>query len=184
MSGIYKLAGRADLRNMGKFFQRIGANVFRFRPGEMKDFSKLLLANVQKYVPKRTGILSTSLVAQADYNAIMVVARTDIQLSSGYQKEYAEYVEAGVFGKEQSRLVPTPGEHGGPMFVMTPETVVETGEMESVLAWAERSTEFAKATAHGYAQFMRAGLTDTMPTLLRNLRVIIQDKYVRQYKGM
>lgn len=180
MSGIYKLAGRADLRNIGKMFQRIGANVFRFRPGELKDFSNLLLANVQKYVPKRTGVLSTSLVAQAHYNAISVTARADIQLTSDYRKEYAEYVEAGVFGKEQSRLVPTPGEHGGPMFVITPERVADIDIEESFA----QSTEFARQTAHGYAQFMRAGLTDTMPTLLRNLRVIIQNKYVKQYVGL
>lgn len=183
MSGIYKLAGRADLRNIGKFFRRIGANVFRFRPGELKDFSELLLANVRKYVPKRTGVLTTSLTAQADYNAIMVFARAEIQLSSEYKKEYAEWVEAGVFGKDISRLVPTPGEYGGPMFVITPEGVSGLSEAEVIEQFAQ-SSEFARETASGYAQFMRAGLTDTMPILLKNLRVIIQNKYVRQYGGL
>jgi len=176
------MQGRADLRSVGKFFSKCGANIFRFRPGELQDFSKLLLDNVRKYVPIRTGVLTSSLFAKADYNAIMVVARAEIQFGSDYRKQYAEWVEAGVFGKEQSRLVRTPGEeYGGPMFVITPESMMN---MEEISQEFKSSTEFARKTAHGYAQFMRAGLTDTMPTLLRNLRIIIQNKYVRQYTGM
>jgi len=174
---FYKLQGRKYLPNIGKFFRKMGANVFRFMPGELKDLSKILLENVRKYVPKDTGTLSSSLVAEANINSIQIVALSSIQLSSQYMKEYAQFVEAGVFGKDVSRLVPTP-EFGGPSVVRSPEDI--NYDLLNML----QATRLAHETLHGYAQFMRAGIYDTFPILLKYLSKLISDKVKREYRAI
>ena len=174
--GVYKLQGRAHLKDIGRFFRKAGSNLFRFLPGELKDMSKELLEAVHKYVPVDTGVLKSSLIAEANYNSIQVVARSIIQLSSPYEKEYAEYVEAGVFGKDKSRLIETP-DKGGPRVVRAPESFGEDLEGFDRLTEAGR---VAQRITHGYAQFMRAGIADVLPKLMRTLRRIMDPKWLHE----
>jgi hypothetical protein len=178
---LYKLTGRVHLANIGRFFRRAGTNIFRFMPGELKDFSEELLEAVKRYVPVDTGTLKSSLVAEANYNSIQVVARTSIMMDSAYKKDYAEYVEAGIFGKDKSRLIKTP-EFGGESVVRSPGSF---GEADAELyANMKIAQEAAHETAHGYAQFMRAGIYDVMPLLMKNMRRIIIPKVMGHAKAL
>ncbi len=180
---FYKVQGYANTKMMGRFFRKIGSNLFRFRPRELQDLSGILLANVQRYVPVRTGVLKSSLMAQADINAIIVVAQASIQLTSEYRKEYAEWVEAGVFGKDESRMIKTP-DYGGPHLVMSPagaDMMNEQIDFELMMAVAGQE---AQATVNGFAQFMRAGLYDTMPALIQHFRRIIKAKVLSEYRAI
>ena len=56
---IYKLTGRAHLKDIGRFFRMAGTNIFRFMPGELGEMSDELLAAVKRYVPVDTGILKS-----------------------------------------------------------------------------------------------------------------------------
>lgn len=178
MSGLYKLTGRAWLGDIGRFFRTAGTNVFRFLPGELRDLSEYLLEKVKEYVPVRTGILKSSLMAQADINAIQVVARTDIQVLSEYAKEYAEYVEAGVFGKDKTKMIKTP-HMGGPILVKSPK-FTEGNILDRIVAQA--LGEAAIEVQNGYAQFMRAGIFDAMPVIIENLKRIIDYKAMKEYR--
>jgi len=180
--GIYKLQGKAHLKNIGRFFTIAGKNIFRFMPGELDDLSEGLLESVKQYVPVRTGTLRSSLVASAYMNAIEVVARTDILISSEYAKEYAGYVEAGVFGKDETRLIKTPQE-GGPILVKSPKAY--EGSLDSAEMYIDQAVgEAAYKVINGYAQFMRAGIYDYFPTLMKSLARFIQYKAKKTYKGL
>lgn len=177
---FYKLQGRKTLADMGPFFRKVGSTLFRFMPRELDDLSEYLLEAVQKYVPVRTGALKMSLVAEANINMIAVVARAEMLLSSEYQKDYAEFVEAGVFGKDMSRLIRTP-KKGGPSLVMSPESTGGAMPFEVDDDMLVAITEYARETVGGYAQFMRAGMYDAMPELLFRFSVIIEKKVKREY---
>jgi hypothetical protein len=170
---IYKLTGRAHLKDIGRFFRTAGTNIFRFLPGELQEMSNELLESVKQYVPVRTGTLQSSLIAQAEYNAIQVVARTAIMEDSAYRKDYAEFVEAGVFGKDKSRVIPTP-DFGGPALVKSPKAF--EGDIIEQLTSAAIG-EAAHEVEHGYAQFMRAGIYDVWPKLLSMFSRIIDPRW-------
>lgn len=176
---IYKLAGKVNLSDIGIFFRVLGANIFRFLPRELDDLSNYLLEKVKQYVPVRTGTLKSSLIAEANINSIQVVAQSQILLSSEYKKEYAKYVEAGVFGKDMSKMIPTPG-FGGPSIVRSPGSVPDIVERTFMMALGE----IAQQTINGYAQFMRAGIYDAFPEIVRSLRQIIQSKVIRTYRKL
>ncbi len=178
---LYKLQGRVHLNNLGKFFRRAGTNIFRFMPGELLEYSEGLLEAVKQYVPVDTGTLRSSLIAEANYNSIQVVARTTIMMDSAYKKDYAGYVEAGIFGKDKSRLIETP-DFGGEAVVRSPGSF---GESDAELyANMKIAQEAAHETTHGYAQFMRAGIYDFLPTLIKGLRRIISPKVLHTHRSL
>jgi hypothetical protein len=176
---IYKLQGRAHLSGIGRWFRAAGFNAFRFMPGELQDLSDELLDAVKAYVPVRTGVLESSLVAQANINAIQVVARTDVMMNSEYAKDYAGYVEAGVFGKDESRVIKTP-QRGGPIFVKSPKSYEGAQWGDAIIDQALGIA--AHQVQNGYAQFMRAGIYDFFPKLLRHFSRVIPYKLKQTFR--
>ena len=171
------------LSQIGSFFTMLGYSFKVFRSDELVDLSDELLRNVKKYAPKNTGLLKSRISATAKKNLIEV--RTAVH--------YAVWVELGVFGKDKTKLIKTP-EYGGTILVRSPEgaeqimneITSEFGEDISPEQISEVTQFVAAETArrirNGWAQYMRAGLYDTLPKIITHFRSVLSKKFVRTFE--
>ena len=155
------------LSQIGNFFTMMGVSFKSYRSDELVDLSDDLVANVKRHAPRNTGLLKSRISGTARANLIEV--RTAVH--------YAVWVELGIFGKDKTRFIATP-EYGGTIFVRSPVGAqemmshiqksfgdeMEVGQFEVIERYI--MTETARRIRNGWAQYMRAGLYETLPQII------------------
>ena len=169
------------LSRIGEFFTMMGYSFKVFKKSELQSITDELVLNVKKYAPRNTGLLKSRIMGTSKQNYLEVSTMVD----------YAVWVEVGVFGKDKSKMIATP-EFGGTIFVRSPDSfgsiVGELGEGMSEenaqMLVQYLAAQTANRIRNGYAQFMRAGLYDTMPTIIKTFKKTISNKIVESFRAV
>ena len=170
------------LSQIGNFFTMMGVSFKSFRQDELVDLSDDLVRNVKRHAPMNTGLLKSRITGTARKDLIEV--RTAVH--------YAVWVELGIFGKDKTRFIATP-EYGGTIFVRSPVGAkemmshiqknfgdnLEAGQFEVIERYI--MTETARRIRNGWAQYMRAGLYDTIPQIITHFRYVLSNKFISAF---